>query len=126
MHIEKITPKLVVEGAEEAIRYYCKVFDAVLGERHDADGRVVFAELELPGGEVFQLKDADAVDSDKGRGVLLSVVVDEPDQLAERMADAGGEIMFEVADQPYGIRQGRVRDPFGHQWIVGGPLKAGA
>jgi PhnB protein len=30
--------------------------------------------------------------------------------------------MFPVADQPYGWRQGRVVDPFGHHWLVGRPL----
>ncbi|MEV6279735.1 VOC family protein [Nocardia sp. NPDC051832] len=124
MHIEKITPKLVVADADEAIRFYCKVFGAVPGERHDGDGRVVFAELELPGGVLLQLKDADTVDRG-GAGMLLSVIVDDPDGLAEQMAAAGGEIVFEVADQPYGIRQGRVRDPFGHEWIVGAPLITG-
>jgi uncharacterized glyoxalase superfamily protein PhnB len=30
--------------------------------------------------------------------------------------------MFPVADQPYGLRQGRVVDPFGHHWLIGRPL----
>ncbi|GAB2644658.1 VOC family protein [Nocardia goodfellowii] len=124
MKIEQITPKLVVEGADEAIRYYGEVFGAVVRERHGGAGRVVFAELELAGGVVFQVKDADAVDSAPGvgAGVLLSVVVDDPDGLAGRMVEGGGVVVFGVADQEYGIRQGRVRDPFGHEWIVGGPL----
>ena len=34
---------------------------------------------------------------------------------------------FRVADQPYGLRQGRLADPFGHHWLTGRPLpgKAG-
>ncbi|MGW0245475.1 VOC family protein [Nocardia goodfellowii] len=124
MKIQQITPKLVVEGADEAIRYYGEVFGAVVRERHGGSGGVVFAELELAGGVVFQVKDADAVDTARGvggSGVLLSVVVDDPDGLAGRMVEGGGVVVFEVADQEYGIRQGRVRDPFGHEWIVGGP-----
>jgi uncharacterized glyoxalase superfamily protein PhnB len=27
-----------------------------------------------------------------------------------------------VADQPYGLRQGRLADPFGHHWLIGRPL----
>lgn len=126
MSIEQITPKLIVEGADAAIRYYTGVFDAALQQRHEADGRVVFAALELSCGAVFEVKDADEFDHDPlrlgGRGLLLSVVSADPDRLAQRMAEAGGEIVFEVADQPYGARQGRVRDPFGHEWIVGRPI----
>jgi uncharacterized glyoxalase superfamily protein PhnB len=27
-----------------------------------------------------------------------------------------------IADQSYGLRQGRLADPFGHHWLVGRPL----
>ncbi len=130
MGIEQITPKLVVEGADKAIRYYGEAFDAVLRRRDEGDGRVVFAELGLPCGASFQLKDADQFDKDPrqlgGPGLLLTVVADDPDRVAERMSAAGGEIVFEVADQPYGMRQGRVRDPFGHEWIIGRPIPSDA
>lgn len=125
MNIEQITPKLIVEGADAAIRFYGEVFGAVVQQRHEVRGRVVFASLGLPCGAVFELKDADEFDRDPvrlgGRGLLLSVVSADPDHLAQRMADAGAEIVFAVADQPYGVRQGRVRDPFGHEWIIGTP-----
>ncbi|WP_327147663.1 VOC family protein [Nocardia sp. NBC_01329] len=126
MSIEQITPKLIVEGADAAIRYYGDVFDATLRERHESDGRVVFAALGLPCGAVFEVKDADEFDHDPlrlgGRGLLLAVTTGDPDCLAQRMVDAGGELIFEVADRPYGARQGRVRDPFGHEWILGTPI----
>ena len=52
----------------------------------------------------------------------LELVVDDPDAVAARAVDAGFELMFPVADQPYGWRQGRVVDPYGHHWLVGRPL----
>lgn len=123
MSIDRIVAKLVVEGADAAIGYYGEVFGATLVQRHEAAGRVVFAELDLPGAETFTVKDADEFDRDPlrigGRGVLLTVVTADPDEVARRMVTAGGEVVFEVADQPYGARQGRVRDPFGHEWIIG-------
>ncbi|MCX0274252.1 VOC family protein [Nocardia zapadnayensis] len=126
MSIEQIIPKLTVEGADAAIRYYGDVFGAVAQQRHEVDGRVTFAALGLPCGTVFEVKDADEIDRDPlrlgGRGLLLSLLSADPDHLARRMAAAGGEIVFEVANQPYGARQGRVRDPFGHEWIVGRPI----
>jgi uncharacterized glyoxalase superfamily protein PhnB len=126
MSIEQITPKLIIEGADAAIRYDTDVFGATLQQRHEADGRVVFAALGLPCGAVFEVKDADDFDHDSlrlgGRGLLLSVLSAGPDHLARYMVEAGREIVFEVADQPYGARQGRVRDPFGHECIVGKPI----
>ncbi|HEY7583233.1 MAG TPA: VOC family protein, partial [Acidimicrobiia bacterium] len=40
------------------------------------------------------------------------------DGVAEKAVDAGAEILFPVEDQFYGDRSGRIRDPFGHVWIV--------
>ena len=54
--------------------------------------------------------------------VRLSLVVDDPDAVAARAVAAGCELIFPVDDQPYGWRQGRLVDPFGHHWLVGHPL----
>lgn len=56
--------------------------------------------------------------------VRVSLDVEDPDEVAARAVAAGARVMFAVADQPYGIRQGRVVDPFGHHWLIGGPLEA--
>jgi uncharacterized glyoxalase superfamily protein PhnB len=31
--------------------------------------------------------------------------------------------VFPIADQPYGMRQGRIADPEGHHWLIGKPLR---
>lgn len=51
--------------------------------------------------------------------VRISLEVDDPDAVATRAIAAGAREMFAVADQPYGMRQGRVVDPFGHHWLIG-------
>lgn len=35
-----------------------------------------------------------------------------------RAVTAGAEVIFPLADQFYGERGGRLRDPFGQQWMV--------
>jgi uncharacterized glyoxalase superfamily protein PhnB len=37
-------------------------------------------------------------------------------------ADAGAVILREPADQSHGERQCRLRDPFGHEWLLGHPI----
>lgn len=118
----RVRPKLVVDGADDAIVFYEEVLGASLQTRHVMGEAVVFAQLELPGGDVLQVKDADAVDrppGDGGAGVIIDVLCEDPDALVQRAVERGAEILIEVADQPYGARQGRMRDPFGHLWIVG-------
>jgi len=57
-----------------------------------------------------------------GTTVRISLVVDDPDHLAARAIAAGAREIFPVSDQPYGMRQGRVQDPYGHHWLIGKPL----
>lgn len=126
MEITQITPKLVVVDADAAIDFYTTAFGASLDARYTADGVVVFAQLSI-GGASVQLKEQDDVDlappTRGGITTVLDVVTGEPDQVADRAVSAGADVVFPVADQPYGARQGRIRDPFGHEWILGSPLE---
>lgn len=119
-----ISPKLVVAGADAAIDFYRTVLGAESVRRFVMGEQVVFAELRV-GGSTVQVKDADDHDPAPpagGGGVILDVLSPDPDAVVARALEQGAEVVFEVADQPYGARQGRFRDPFGHQWIVGTPI----
>lgn len=121
----RVRPKLVVDGADRAIAFYREVLGARLETRFTLGESVVFAELSLPSGDILQVKDADDVDPSPaagGTGVIIDVLCDDPDALVQDAVQRGAEVVFGVDDQPYGSRQGRIRDPFGHQWIVGTAL----
>jgi PhnB protein len=59
-----------------------------------------------------------------GSAVLLELEVDDPDGYGSRMTALGAEIVVAIEDRPYGQRSGRIRDPYGHLWILSGPLQA--
>lgn len=121
----RVRPKLMVHDAGEAIAFYEEVLGARTVSRYTMGKAVVLAELELPGGDRIQVKDADEQDpapQGRGVGIILDVLCDDPDGVTAQAVDRGARVVFEVADQPYGSRQGRFRDPFGHEWIVGTPV----
>ena len=55
--------------------------------------------------------------------VLLLVAFGFLDSAHTVSAAAGAKITRPVKDQFYGERSGTVRDPFGHEWLLGGHLE---
>jgi PhnB protein len=48
--------------------------------------------------------------------------VPDPDAVVARAVAGGASGVAPVADQAFGLRQGRIADPFGHHWLIGRPL----
>lgn len=119
--IEELYPRLVVADADAALGFYASAFGADVVERYtDPDGRVVHAMVAV-GPARFAVKDADRYDPAPGDGgvpVILALYVRNADAVAARMVDGGATVVFPVADQPYGERGGRLRDPSGHLWMI--------
>ena len=116
-------PFLAVPDTDAAVAFYAQAFGATVRQRHEApDGRVV-AVLEIDGLPLGVATEAPELGtpSPEAAGattVRISLHVDDPDAVAARAVAAGATEMFPVADQPYGLRQGRVVDPFGHHWLI--------
>lgn len=119
-HILGLQPRLVVDDADQALAFYVAAFGGEVTERYTADGRVVHSVVTA-GPISFAVKDAGDGDAgpDGGRTpVIMSLAVSDADAVAERMLAAGATVIFPVSDHDYGDRGGRLRDPFGHQWMV--------
>jgi PhnB protein len=115
-------PFLAVRDADEAVRFYAEAFGATVRERFEAPGAVV-AVLEIDGMPFGVATEAPQLGTPSpetagATTVRVSLHVDDPDAAAARAIAAGATEMFPVADQPYGLRQGRVVDPFGHHWLI--------
>lgn len=118
-------PFLAVRDVARAVDYYAEAFGAIEeGERLAApDGRLV-AVLLIDGRHVGVATEAPELGTPSpetagATTVRISLEVEDPDAVAARAVAAGGTEMFPVADQPYGMRQGRIVDPFGHHWLIG-------
>ena len=115
-------PFLAVRDTDEAVRFYAEAFGATVRERFEAPGTVV-AVLEIDGMPFGVATEAPQLGTPSpetagATTVRVSLHVDDPDAAAARAIAAGAKEMFPVADQPYGLRQGRVVDPFGHHWLI--------
>jgi uncharacterized glyoxalase superfamily protein PhnB len=71
------------------------------------------------GGGVVMLGPRRAGDTwDTGRAVTY-LVLDDPDAHHARVVAAGGEVVMELTDQPYGSREFAVVDGEGNRWSFG-------
>ena len=123
-----VWPFLAVKDVDAAVAFYVEVFDAVEQmDRIRSDDGAQVAVLVIQGCTVGVATESVELrtlspETAGGTTVRIHLDVDDPDGLAARAVAAGAEEMFAVADQPYGVRQGRVVDPFGHHWLISGPL----
>ena len=117
-----LTPRLVVDDVDAALRFYQAVFDAVPGMRITDDaGNVLHAELDLAGLRMSLAQadgDLNRSPTQCGGSPVLLTLMGDPDDIQRRALAHGGSMVVEVADRYYGMRDGRMRDPSGHHWLV--------
>jgi len=120
-----ITPYLQVTHTGDAIAWYQRVFGAkeVRARLVAPDGTCMNAEIEIAGTRLMLADEMPAIGSTspatlRGTSVVLDLHVENADETFVRALDAGAEQVYPLADQFYGDRAGRIRDPFGHHWIV--------
>ena len=118
-------PRLVVRDVEAAVAFYAHVFEAKEIDRYTAeDGSIPHVAMRI-GDAIFGLTQEDLSCSNvgaehlEGSPVILGLTVPDPDRTQAAAVQRGATVLFEVADQFYGRREGRFRDPFGHLWMIG-------
>ncbi|MGD9965293.1 MAG: VOC family protein [Hyphomonadaceae bacterium] len=125
-----VYPYLTVKGGKAALEFYGRAFGAT--EEYRAYGqdneRIMHARFRVNGAAILL---SDDFPEFRGggelpipTGVTIHLEVDDPDAWWKRAIDAGAEIKMPLADQFWGDRYGQLRDPYGHSWSIGAPIKA--
>jgi PhnB protein len=123
--VREAFPYLCIRDAAGAIDFYREVFGATERLRMDTDGgRVAHAELAF-GPTVIMISDEYPEVGIRGplhwggTPVRLHLHVDDVDGLAQRAQAAGATILRGPRDEAHGERQCLLRDPWGHEWLLG-------
>lgn len=136
-------PHLVVQApqAADALTFYKRAFGAEevsrsLHAKRKAEQEqplLLHAHLKFGTAEIMICDDSDETGPNvkspaflKGTTAILHVATDDVDAAYAKAVEAGAKPLEEVADQPWGIRYGKVLDPFGFVWSFGAPLKKAA
>ncbi len=112
-----LTPGCAVTRAAQAVRFYEALFGAKVASRMDGpDGTLMHAEVHI-GDSTFMI--GEAGDKPETRyGMTLMLYTNKVDQLFNQATASGCEAVFPLEDQFWGDRSGRVKDPFGNQWML--------
>lgn len=128
--IREVYPYLCVRGGAAAIDFYVRVFGAEeLMRLTYPDGRIAHAELKL-GPVTLMLSDEHpeygllSPLTYGGTGMAIHLHVDDVDVLTRRAVEAGATVLRPPTDEGHGERQAKLRDPFGHEWLLGHQLEA--
>lgn len=123
--IHEVFAYLRVCDTAAAIRFYQQAFGATERFRLvEPSGRIGHAELTL-GPAVLMLSDAfpewglTAPPGDTDIGASVHLHVDDCDAVTAAATAAGATLLMPPTDQFYGERGARLRDPFGHTWLIG-------
>lgn len=123
--VHEVYPYLRVRDAGRALDFYKQAFGAEeLFRLTEPGGRIGHAEIKI-GGTTLMLADEypemNIVGPQTLGGTSFSIHlhVDNADAWIERAVAAGAIVLRPAADAFYGERSGSVRDPFGHEWLLG-------
>ena len=125
-----LTPHIAIadKRASEAIEFYKQAFGAVEQVRMPAeDGvRLMHAHLLVNGSSLMMHDDFPEYSGQAmaaPSGVTLHLQVDDADRWYDRAIAAGATSVMAPDNMFWGDRYAQVKDPFGHLWSIGHPLK---
>lgn len=117
-------PQLFINNGIRDISFYARAFGATenLHLTND-DGSLHVAELSI-NGAIFHLHEITAKPyffspgKHNGTTALIGLFVSDVDAVMSNAIKAGATEVNPARDYEYGYRQGEVRDPFGHYWLI--------
>ena len=119
-----ITPYLAVTDARAALDWYQEAFAARLRTEPIVmpNGTIGHAELDLGGATLMVSEEhpeigVTAPTPGEGVPVTIHLEVADVDAVIRRAVGAGARLERPAADYDYG-RNGVIRDPFGHRWLI--------
>ena len=123
--IHGVTPYLIVDGAAAAIDWYREVLGAEEVTRMTGGaGRIAHAELRIGRSSVFIADEHPHYEAIVGPGkvggtpLYLDIETDDVAGLHDRAVAAGATSIRAPTDPAMAVRSAKVRDPFGHVWLI--------
>lgn len=107
---------LTVNDGEKALRFYNNAFGAEITQKLvDPNGIIQYAEIKIEDTVIMLYEDKNFSNP---KGVTIQMYTGDVEGLYESAIMAGAEEVSKVEMQFYGDRAGKIRDPFGYEWLL--------
>ena len=118
--LTSITPYVVVRGGAQFMAFLKAAFEGTERLRMPTpDGSIMHAEVAIGNGTIEL---SDGSEADPAAPCAIHLYVDDADATYARAVQAGATSVYSVTDQPWGDRQGAVKDQFGNHWYIARPI----
>lgn len=124
---QPLSISLTVKDLDKSLAWYTDMLGFTIEKKYERDGKVGGYALKAGDARIGIGKDdgAKGWDRVKGQGCSLQFTTDQRvDDFANRIKAAGGSLLSEPADMPWGVRMFQVLDPDGFKLGVSSPLAA--
>lgn len=107
---------LKVSDGERALRFYNNAFGAeIIDKMVDGDGIIQYAEFKIDDTIVMLTEDKTFT---KANGVVIQLYTGDAEAVFDSALMAGAEKIHPIEKHFYGDRSGKVKDPFGYEWVI--------
>ena len=117
-------PQLFIKSGIRNIDFYSKAFGAIeLRRWSNKDGSLHVAELSIDGAlfhihEEVARTNSFSPEKYNATTATIGLFVSDVDRVMNTAIAAGATETSPAQDYDYGYRQGELKDPFGHRWLI--------
>lgn len=123
--MSQVIPYLCAKDALAALAFYEAAFGAHVVSRYiEPSGKLGFADIRLGEARWFLGDEYPALGvmaPSEAASITLVLTSGDPEALCARAVAAGMSVITPLERQQDGARRARLRDPFGHRWILSDP-----
>ena len=123
----ELSTSMTVKDLRASTTWYRDVVGFTVDQEYEREGKLRAVAMRAGSVRVLLNQDdgAKGWDRVKGQGFSLQITTEQSiDAIADGIKAAGGTLVSEPADMPWGVRMIRLEDPDGYKWTISALSKA--
>jgi len=123
----ELSTSMTVKDLRASTTWYRDVVGFTVDQEYEREGKLRAVGMRAGSVRILLNQDdgAKGWDRVKGQGFSLQITTEQSiDAIADGIKAAGGTLVSEPADMPWGVRMIRLEDPDGYKWTISALSKA--